>query len=158
MGRILPRSVFRILGLTIPQSESVCTVFTYGFRLYFIVSLATVAGSIALQFMKDPGQRKTLLNTLIGLNLVALLPLVSMLVLSTVKAPSFFFNNLLMLLLVGITSPAPYLYIVEVMDSSSPSLKEGLLVGTTLLPLLTALPMVFVYAIWHCENCGSSCD
>jgi hypothetical protein len=155
MGRILPRSVFRILGLTIPQSESVCTVFTYGFRLYFIVALATVAGSIALQFMKDPGQRKTLLNTLIGLNLVALLPLVSMLVLSTVKAPSFFFNNLLMLLLVSITSPAPYLYMAKVFG---PSAQEGLLVGTTLLPLLTALPMVFTYAIWHCENCGSSCD
>jgi hypothetical protein len=155
MGRILPRSVFRILGLTIPQSENVCTVFTYGFRLYFIVSLATVVGSIALQFMKDPGQRKTLLNTLIGLNLVALLPLVSMLVLSTVKAPSFFFNNLLMLLLVGITSPAPYLYMAE---AFGPSVQEGLLVGTTLLPFLTALPMVFAYAIWHCENCGSSCD
>ena len=155
MGRILPRSVFRILGLTIPQSESICTVFTYGFRLYFIVALATVAGSIALQFMKDPGQRKTLLNTLIGLNLVALLPLVSMLVLSTVKAPSFFFKNLLMLLLVGITSPAPYLYMAEVFG---PSWAEGLLVGTTLLPLLTAFPMAFVYVIWHCENCGSSCD
>ena len=80
MGRIQSSSLFRSLGLTIPQ---VCTVFTYGFRLYFIVAVATVAGSIALQFMKDPGQRKTLLNALIGLNLVAITPFVAMIVLST---------------------------------------------------------------------------
>jgi len=130
-------------------------VFTYGFRLYFIVGVATVAGSIALQFMKDLDERKTLLDTLLALNGIAILPLISMLVLSTVKAPSFFFSNLLMLLLVAITSPVPYLYMSTVL---SPSWTKGLLVGTALLPLLTTLPMMFIYGVWNCLNCGRTCD
>jgi len=155
MGRIQSNSIFRSLGLTIPQSDLVCTVFTYGFRLYFIVGVATVAGSIALQFMKDLEERKTLLDTLLALNGIAILPLISMLVLSTVKAPSFFFSNLLMLFLIAITSPIPYLYIANIV---SPSVQKGLLVVTALLPLLTALPMMFIYGIWNCFNCGRTCD
>jgi hypothetical protein len=57
-----------------------------------------------------------------------------------------------MLFIVAITSAAPYLYMAEVLG---PSAQEGLLVGTAILPLLTALPMLFVYGLWDCFNCGT---
>jgi len=161
MGRILPRSVFRILGLTIPQSESVCTVFTYGFRLYFIVSVVTIAGSIALQFMTDAGQRKTLLATLLGLNSVAILPLVASILMDIVRKPAGIrLRLLLLLLLVGLTSPIPYLLIARYLEqeASYPAVKEGLLVATAILPVLTSLPVWVSYLFWQCFNCEGPCD
>jgi len=162
MGRILESSIFRAtLGLTIPQTKRVCTVFTYGYWLYFIVSFVTIAGSIALQFMNDAGQRKTLIATLIGLNAVAILPIVASIIMDIVRKPSGIkLRLLLLLLIVGLTSPIPYLLIARYLEqeASYPTVKEGLLVITAILPALTGLPVWVSYLFWECFNCEGPCD
>jgi uncharacterized membrane protein YeaQ/YmgE (transglycosylase-associated protein family) len=126
--------------------------------IFIAIILATIAGSIALFYMNDKEQRKTLLKTLIGLNIGIVLP--SML-LSTIKMtmerglPWRHYRDMASTLLTLIVvNPATYLsiaYILEDMPQYA-TVQKGIFVGTAILPILT-VPYYLIMFMWaFCSN------
>ena len=126
--------------------------------IFILIVLATIAGSIALFYIDDKKQRKTLLKTLIGLNIGIVLP--SML-LSTIKMtmekgmPWRHYTDLIVIFLMLIAAnPATYLsiaYILEDMPHYA-TVQKGIFVGTAILPILT-LPYYLLLTMWaFCSN------
>ena len=126
--------------------------------IFIAIILATIAGSIALFYMNDKEQRKTLLKTLIGLNIGIVLP--SML-LSTIKMtmerglPWLHYRDMALTLLTLIAvNPATYLsfaYILEDMPQYA-TVQKGIFVGTAILPILT-VPYYLIMFMWaFCSN------
>ncbi len=126
--------------------------------VFILIVLVTIAGSIALFYIDDKEQRKTLLQTMIGLNVGIVLPTILLSITKMTMERGMPLNHYIamamtLLMLIAV-NPATYLsiaYILEDMPQYA-TIEKGIFVWTAVLPILS-LPYYLIMFMWaFCAN------
>ena len=154
MPESLHLTLRKAFGISQAQSNIAQQAFHVIQYLFIGIVLLTILSSIALLFMENKEERKTLLRTLIGLNAGIVFPTI---IISTIKLLFLerrwpwrhYIGMLCTLVMLIIVNPATYLSIAYYLEDRPEyvTIERGLFVGTVILPVLT-LPYYFIMMLW----------
>ena len=126
--------------------------------VFILIVLVTIAGSIALFYIDDEEQRKTLLQTMIGLNVAIVLPIILLSITKMTMGRGLPWNTYMAMAMTLLTliavNPATYLsiaYILEDMPQYA-TVQKGIFVWTAILPILSLPYYLFMFMWAFCSN------